>query len=103
MGTDALKMTWTRWRGYAFSLFVYDQQGPQKDPGGRMNNPPDGPGLGVPVMVSSSAGHAGGLSNPVTDPQQPPFSQHHPLIMVGQLQLAAWTLSSRDTQQKAFQ
>ena len=94
MGTDALKMLW---RGYVFPPFVYDQQGPQEDPA------PDGPGLGVPVMVSSSAGHAGGLSNPVTNPQQPPFGQHHPLIMAGQLQLAAWTLSSRDTQLTAFQ
>lgn len=57
-------------------------------------------------MVSSSAVHVGGLSNTVADLNDlltDPFGQYHPLMLAGQLQLIAWTLSGTDTQLKAFQ
>ena len=57
--------------GLCVSSVCLDQQGPQEDSRGRINDSPDSPGLGVPAMVSSSAGYAGRLSNPVTDSQRP--------------------------------
>ena len=57
--------------GLRISTVCLDQQDPQEDPGGRVNNSPDSPGVGVPAVVSNSADHAGGLPDPVTDPQRP--------------------------------
>ena len=56
--------------GLCISTICRDQQGPQEGPGGGVNNSPDSSGLGIAALVPSSANHAGGLPNIVTDPQR---------------------------------
>lgn len=56
--------------GLCIPTICLDQQGSQEGPGGRVNNSPDSSGVGIAALVPSSAIHAGGLSNIVTDPQR---------------------------------
>ena len=106
MGTDALQTPWIRWKGYAFPPFALISKVLRKvrEEGSTIlliapvwESQPWYPTLlsmlvDFPTLLPTH-------SDLLTDP----FGQHHPLAQSGQLQLAAWTLSGRDTQQKAFQ
>ena len=75
--------------------FCPDQQSFQEGLRRRVNDSTNSPSLRVPAMVSGSVVHASRLSDIVANPQllTDLFGQHHPLVLAGQLQLAAWTLS----------
>jgi len=106
VGTDALQIPWIGWKGYAFPPFVLISKILRKvrEEGSMIllitlvwESQPWYPALlsmlvDYPVLLPTH-------NNLLTDP----FSQHHPLVLAGQLQLAAWTLSGESTQQKAFQ
>ena len=68
--TDALQVPWTRWRGYAFPLFALISKVLRKVREEGSTNSSDSSGLGIVALVPSSAIHAGGLPNIVTDPQR---------------------------------
>ena len=56
--------------GLRNSTICLDLQGPQEGSEGRVNISPNNSSLGIAALVPSSAIHAGGLTNIVTDPQQ---------------------------------
>ena len=105
IGTDALQVPWTRWRGYVFPPFALICKVLRKvqEEGSTF--------LLITLVWELQPWYPALLSMLVDLPTlllihndllTDTFGQHHPLMLVGQLQLAAWTLSSKDTQQKAF-
>jgi len=105
LGTDAMRIPWIGWRGYAFPPFVLISRILRKVREEKSmilliapvwESQPWYPALlsmlvDYPMLLPTH-------SNLLTDP----FGQHHPLLMEGQLQLAVWRLSSEVSQQKEF-
>ena len=106
LGTDAMQIPWTRLKGYAFPPFVLISKILRKVREERtmilLIAPVWESQAWYPTLLSMLVDYPILLpahSDLLTDP----FGQHHPLVLAGQLQLAAWTLSGEVTQQKEFQ
>ena len=106
IGTDALLTTWTRWRGYAFPPFALINKVLRKVQEERSTI------LLIAPVWESQSWYPALLSLLVNYPTllpvhqnliADPFGQPHPLLLTGQLRLAAWTLSGEVTQQQEFQ
>jgi len=106
LGTDAMQIPWTGWKGYAFPPFVLISKILRKVREEKTLI------LLIAPVWESQAWYPTLLSMLVdypillpthSDLLMDPFGQHHPLVLAGQLQLAAWTLSGEVTQQREFQ
>ena len=105
VGTDALQLPWDRWEGYAFPPFCLIGRCLRKVR-------EDKASLVLVAPVWRSQPWYPALLELLVDfplilPGNPmlltdPFNNPHPLIVAGQLQLAAWKLSSVDSKQKEF-
>jgi len=105
-GTDALRTPWTRWRGYAFPPFALINKVLRKVREERSTV------LLIAPVWESQPWYPALLSLLVNYPTllpvhhsllADPYGQPHPLVLSGQLRLAAWTLSGEVTMQQEFQ
>ena len=106
IGSDALQLTWTGWTGYAFPPFCLIGKCLRK-----VREDETSLILIAPVWRSQPWYPALLellIDFPLALPTDPallmdPFGKPHPLMIAGQLQLAAWKLSGVDSLQKEFQ
>ena len=106
MSTDAFQGKWTGFLGYAFPPFALVGKCLQKvrrEKNSLLIVAPVWPSqawypLLLEYLVKSQV-----LIPMYSDILQDPFGHLHPMVTQGQLQLAAWTVSGRTTEQQEFQ
>ena len=92
--------------GIRIPTILSNRQMPQEGQGGESITGTGGTNMEVPALVPCSTGTTN--RPPLILPEDPellmdPFGNPHPLVVAGQLQLAAWKLSGRDSLQQEFQ
>ena len=103
MAVDIPQLQWNKWADYVFLPFCLIRGIPQEVQGVQGISCAGGCDMEIPAMVSSSASILDRLPLILPKVLMEPFNNPHPLVVAGQLCLAAWKLSIKDNLQRERQ